>query len=240
MGFKAWWDAAKETNTAVSILQRFVPGAVMTTLAGYGAHTWARITHLPSVVQFALTLVVVAAALWIWIAVILLQQYLVPRIDVSLTAHTTPASEVVITVKNKGTDGSFSAKGVVSLLTSSRSPFQLSWQDSSDKEAVINRGDSANLLVASMQDDVRNVSLQMTIWQLLSGAKKEFCLAMWNVQPKEDLPSHLLRVTVRSKGKRGSASGCFAITPKHYAGPLQVLSFSPYEANQFVGLGGEE
>jgi hypothetical protein len=151
--------------------------------------------------------------------------YITPRIDVSLSAHVTPSSEVVVTVCNDGSDGLFSAKAVATLPGLSKSPFQLAWQDSEEKAIPIGNGDSANLLVATMQDQIKLEILKMTVWQLISGVREQFCISLWNLEPKEELPSQLLKVTVRSSDKRGESSRYFLIRPKTYVGPLEVLDF---------------
>jgi hypothetical protein len=229
-----WWGGVKEANTAISVLQRLLPGAVMTTIIGYLTHLWARFSHLLGVEQFVLVLCTVAASLLIWAAILVLWQYVTPRINVRLSAHVTPSSEVVISVHNEGSDGIFSAKAVATVPGLSKSPFQLAWQDAIEKAVPIDKGDSANLLVVTMQDEIKHELLKMTVWQLIAGVRQQFCISLWNVEPKEKLPNQLLRVTVRSSGKRGEESRYFLIRPETYVGPLKVLDF--YEEEEMSVL----
>jgi hypothetical protein len=216
------WEFTKEANTAVSILLRLVPGAFVISAVGYATHLWAKFSHLLGVEQFVLVLCAIAATLLIWCAGVALWPVLIPKVKVSLSYHTTPNSEAVVTVTNKGSDGEFSAKGVILRPNKGQSPFQLVWQDVPEKETTIGKGDHSNLLIASVHDPQPYRLSQVTFWQNLGGKKEEFCRSLWNVQPKEILPVHLIQVTIFGNGKRGKCTAHFRVVPNSYTGPLGI------------------
>jgi hypothetical protein len=155
--------------------------------------------------------------------VVELLHYLKPKLRIELIASSGPRPDVLLTVKNKGGSRSFYAQCTPLALRNSpnalrRGAYDLKWDHTFDKCVPIGAEASANLLIATFDNDHKNALATMELWGLSGNARKQCEWSRWNLDSREKVPEYDLEISIFSDGARGPFSERFTLTAESWCG----------------------
>lgn len=150
-----------------------------------------------------------------------------PDIDVGLNPSSGPSDELVLAVLNRGEGREFWAQCMPIALRNSpnalrRKTSSLKWEHTTERRLFIDKGESQNLLIATVQTDHKNDLSEMRLWGLVGKESKQYEWARWITDPKEKLPEYDLQITVLSEGAE-PYSKTFTLRPQAWHGPLEMV-----------------
>jgi hypothetical protein len=131
-----------------------------------------------------------------------------------------PSRFQFLDVRNLGKEAIFHAIGQIISSQNSNSfltgVYPLGWGRDRDAWAAIPKGDTRQILIASIVEVYAGSLFHMGLIQ--AGPSVERHWARWNAQDKLPLPRFGLRVSITAEGAEESWTGYFSVTPENQEG----------------------
>jgi len=151
-----------------------------------------------------------------------------PHLKVSVTPTSGPTSSLCLTVKNLGKPSNISAfceiighpNGVNDFRTGE---FRIGWEGAIQRK-LLNKDESANLLLASFEELITLNQCELMTWQNVEGKPSIFNSARWNKIPKEKLPGFDLKIRIVGDNTKAARTFTCTVRPHSFIGPLEVVN----------------
>jgi hypothetical protein len=149
----------------------------------------------------------------------------------NIQAHPTggPSTSIFLNVTNFGEATTFSAFcGIVGHPNGvgdyRRGEFRCGWEDGSVDCKLIQRDETASVLIASFGEVVRNDLSELTLWEVVHGrGSVQWESFRWNQDPREVLPGFDIRIKIVGEKTREPKVVDYTVRPVHFAGPLEMV-----------------
>lgn len=150
------------------------------------------------------------------------------NVRVLLAPTSGPRPEMELRVTNKGSGREFYAQCDLLSLRNSPNPlarvsYSFKWESTDNKRLFLEKGESANLLIARTVQDHKNAFAEMELVGLYGKELKRYEWAGWNVHSKEAVPEYDLKVSIFSDGTKKPLEHVYTLKPKTVYGPLEMV-----------------